>query len=108
MKGLDCLIWPVIVCFELNSFLESEAKPIIIDRRFSRGGINFCRNPSNEETGTNFNTSLESQTEMETDEQDFQNVVDENMDHEIVDNFVDNISDQNVQITKFWDPALDS
>jgi len=82
---------------------ESEAKPIIIDRRFSRGGINFCRNPSNEETGTNFNTSLEMQTEMDTDEnvfhdeQDFQNVVDENMDHEIVDNFVD----QNVQITKF-------
>ena len=54
------------------------------------------------------------QTEMETDEnvfhdeQDFQNVVDENMDHEIVDNFVDNISDQNVQITKFWGSALDS
>lgn len=50
------------------------------------------------------------QTEMDTDEnvfhdeQDFQNVVDENMDHEIVDNFVD----QNVQITKFWGPALDS
>ena len=47
------------------------------------------------------------QTEMETDEnvfpdeQDFQNVVDENMDHEIVDNFVDNVNDQNVQITKF-------
>ena len=46
------------------------------------------------------------QTEMETDqnvfhdEQDFQNVVDENMDDEIVDNFVDNISDQNIQITK--------
>ena len=103
----DCPIWPPIVRLELYSFSESEAKPIIIDRRFSRGGINFCREPSNEETGTKFNTSLEMQTEMETnenvfpDEQDFQNVVDENMDHEIVDNFVDNVNDQNVQITKF-------
>ena len=85
---------------------------MVIDRRFSRGGINFCRNPSNEETGTNFNTSLEMQTEMGTDEnvfrehdiqQDFQNVVDENMDHEILDNFVENGADEtNVEITKFW------
>ena len=45
---------------------------------------------------------------METDEnvfheQDFQNVVDdENMDHEILDNFVENGADEtNVEITKF-------
>ena len=83
------------------------AKPIVIDRRFSRGGINFCRNPSNEETSTNFNTSLEMQTEMETDEnvfhdeQDFQNVIDENMDHE-THNFVENgAAETNVEITKF-------
>ena len=84
------------------------AKPIVIDRRFSRGGINFCRNPSNEETVTNFNTSLEMQNEMETDEnvfhdeQDFQNVVDENMNHESLVNFVENgVAETNVEITKF-------
>ena len=35
-------------------------------------------------------------------QQDFQNVVDENMDHEILDNFVENGADEtNVEITKF-------
>ena len=80
-----------------------------MDRRFSRGGINFCREPSNEETGTNFNTSLETQTEMETDEnvfhdeQDFQNINDEDMDQEIID-FVENVKvddKTNVKVTKF-------
>ena len=55
-------------------FLENEAKPFVMDRRFSRGGVNFCRGPSNDETGTDFNSM---ETTMEIDEDVFEKAVDE-------------------------------
>ena len=40
-----------------------------MDRRFSRGGMNCCRGPSSDESGTDFRTTLDSH--MEIKEKDF-------------------------------------
>ena len=45
-----------------------------MDRRFSRGGVNFCRGPSNDETGTDFNSM---DTTIEIDEDVFEKAVEE-------------------------------